>query len=129
MFPLFAIIVGLRFFYPLLQKAGYTISRQKMVVDENLPNFFEAVKLSDADWMVFENKNIRENYAFNFIPENIEKRLDDWQLAKKPINGCAWYSILANPNYSRLFNFIEVNVPDRSELIVDGDDDDENDCE
>ena len=43
------------------------------------------MKLSDADWMVFENKNMRENYGFNFIPEGVEERLDDWQLAKKPI--------------------------------------------
>jgi len=99
------------------------------VVDENLPNFFEAVKLSDADWMVFENMNLRENYGFQFIPTKVEQRLDDWQLAKKPINGVAWYNILASPYYARLFNFIEVNVPSRSDLIVDGDDDDENDCE
>lgn len=28
-----------------------------------------------------------------------------------------------------MFNFIEVNVPNRSDLIVDGDSDDDNDCE
>jgi len=37
--------------------------------------------------------------------------------------------VLANPYYSRLFNYIDVNVPDRSDLIVDGDSDEENDCE
>mmetsp|Transcript_41367 Transcript_41367/g.54402 ORF Transcript_41367/g.54402 Transcript_41367/m.54402 type:complete len:80 (-) Transcript_41367:346-585(-) len=79
--------------------------------------------------MVFENMNLRENYGFQFIPTKVEQRLDDWQLAKKPINGVAWYNILASPYYARLFNFIEVNVPSRSDLIVDGDDDDENDCE
>ena len=40
-----------------------------------------------------------------------------------------WYNILANPNYAAAFNFIEVNVPDRGELIVDGDEDEANDCE
>ena len=50
-------------------------------------------------------------------------------MSKKPIRGIAWYSILANPYYSRLFNYIEVNVPCRSDLIVDGDDDEGNDCE
>ena len=47
-------------------------------MDENLPNFFQAVKLSDADWMVFENGNLRRNYGYNFIPENVEELLDDW---------------------------------------------------
>ena len=41
----------------------------------------------------------------------------------------AWYSLLANPIYARQFNFIEVNVPSREALIVDGDDDEDNDCE
>ena len=37
--------------------------------------------------------------------------------------------MLANPYYSRIFNYIEVNVPSRNDLIVDGDSDEENDCE
>ena len=36
---------------------------------------------------------------------------------------------MANPIYARQFNFIEVNVPSREDLIVDGDDDEGNDCE
>jgi len=51
--------------------------------------------------MVYENSNLRKNYSFNFIPEDVEERLDDWQLAKKPIQGVAWYNILANPIYAR----------------------------
>ena len=79
--------------------------------------------------MVYENQNMREVYGFNFIPEETEERLDDWQLAKKPIQGVAWYNILANPIYARRFNYIQVNVPCREDLIVDGDSDDGNDCE
>ena len=59
----------------------------------------------------------------------VEKRLDNYEMSKKSIEGIAWYSILANPQYSRLFNYIDVNVPSRSDLIVDGDEDEENDCE
>ena len=127
--PLVVIIAIRRGFYRLMVKWGYTLSKNQINVDENLPNFFEAVKLSDADWMVFENRNLRQNYGFNFIPETVEEQLDDWQLAKKPIQGVAWYNILANPIYARQFNFIEVNVPSREDLIVDGDDNEENDCE
>lgn len=50
-------------------------------------------------------------------------------MAKKPIRGIAWYNLLANPNYGRIFNYIEVNVPSREDLIVDGDEDEGNDCE
>ena len=63
------------------------------------------------------------------IPDSVHERLDDWQLAKKPIRGVCWYNLLANPTYARDFNYIEVNVPSRSDLIVDGDSDEDNDCE
>jgi len=115
--------------WELIGKWGYTISKVQIVVDEDLPSFFEAVKLSDADWVVHENKNLKENYGFSMVTEEVEQRLDDLKLAKKTVRGVTWYNILANPYYARLFNYIEVNVPSRSDLIVDGDDDEENDCE
>ena len=76
--PLLIIIFLRRSFYHLLEKWGFTISKNQINVDENLPNFFQAVKLSDADWMVFENSNLRTNYGYNFIPVTVEERLDDW---------------------------------------------------
>ena len=63
------------------------------------------------------------------VTEDVEQRLDDLKLAKRAIRGVTWYNLLTNPYYARLFNYIEVNVPSRSDLIVDGDDDEENDCE
>ena len=50
-------------------------------------------------------------------------------MAKKPITGIAWYNLLANPAYARQFNYIQVDVPQREDLIVDGDDEEGNDCE
>jgi len=46
-----------------------------------------------------------------------------------PIQGVPLYQILANPTYAREFNYIQVHVPNRAKLIVDGDEDEENDCE
>ena len=64
----FIIIIVLRvMIYPTLTKWGFTLTRTEIIVDEDLPNFFQAVKLSDADWMVFENSNLRENYGFSMI--------------------------------------------------------------
>ena len=50
-------------------------------------------------------------------------------MPKKPIQGIAWYNLLANPSYSKAFNYITVSVEDREDYIVDGDDDEGNDCE
>jgi hypothetical protein len=42
------------FFYDLLTQWGFTLTSHNIEVDEDLPNFFEAVKLKDADWIVNE---------------------------------------------------------------------------
>ena len=49
-------------------------------------------------------------------------------ICQKPIQGVVWYNLLANPAYAHNFSYIEAGVPDRNALIVDGDDDEENDC-
>ena len=53
--PILTIIIGQRFFYKIMMRAGLTLEKAKFLVDENLPNFFKAVKLQDAQWMAFEN--------------------------------------------------------------------------
>jgi len=115
--------------YDTLRKWGFTLSSNVIEVDENLPNFFNAVKLSDADWAVKECQYYDERYGFCFIRREIVERLDKTELAKKPITGIAWYNILANPRYVREFNYIPIDVEDRDNLIVDGDANEGNDCE
>jgi len=117
------------FFYDLLTSWGFTLTSNKIEVDENLPNFFRAVKLKDADWVVKEAKYYKEKYGFQFVRQKVVDKLDDWQLAKKPISGIAWYNLLANPRYEREFNYFPTDMPDREDYIVDGDDEEGNDCE
>lgn len=123
------LIVFTKVFDGLMNKWGFVISKREIVVDENLPNFFEAVSLVESEWIIAENKNLRENYGFNMMQREIEKKLDSLPESKKNIRGVPWYQILANPSYARDFCFIEAYVPDRSEYIQDGDDDPTNDCE
>ena len=63
------------------------------------------------------------------VPREAERRIDQTQCTDKAICNVVWYNILANPVYARQFNFIEANVPNRAELIDDGNDDDSLDCE
>ena len=100
-----------------------------MTVDEDLPNFFKAVKMKDAEWLVKESTNLWDNYGFDFLERRVRDQFGQWKMSKNPIQGCTWYHILANRSYAMRFNYIDVNVPSRSDLIVDGDDDEENDCE
>lgn len=56
-------------------------------------------------------------------------KLDVVGVPKQPIQGIAWYNLMANPFYVRAFNYIQIDVPQREDLIVDGDDQEGNDCE
>lgn len=98
----FIVITVLRVgFYDTMMKWGFTISTNTIEVDENLPNFFQSVKLSDADWLVKESNYLRDTYRFTFANKIVVDRLDAWEVAKKPISGIAWYNVLANPAYVR----------------------------
>ena len=55
--------------------------------------------------------------------------MDNVSVPKKPVQGIAWYNFMANPVYVRAFNYIGVDVPNRENLIVDGDEKEGNDCE
>jgi hypothetical protein len=58
------------------------------------------VKLSEADWLVKENKYYKGTYQMELIEDDLSTKLDDTKVAKSPIQGIHWYSILANPAYS-----------------------------
>ena len=85
--------------------------------------------MSDADWIVKENQYLDETYKFRFAAAKLIETMDNVSVPKKPVQGIAWYNLMANPVYVRAFNYIEVDVADRENLIVDGDDNEGNDCE
>ncbi len=79
--------------------------------------------------MVEESKYYKATYDMQLIDEKLATQLDDTKVAKSPIQGIHWYSIVANPDYSDQFSYISINTPNRDELIVDDDANEDNDCE
>jgi len=57
------LIVFTKVFNSYLMQWGFSLQAKKISVDEDLPNFFHCVKLSQADEMVVEQKNMRENFG------------------------------------------------------------------
>lgn len=56
-----------------LQDWGYQLADHEINVDEDLPHFFEAVKLSQANELVEENINMKRNFGFEpNDPDTIE---------------------------------------------------------
>lgn len=47
----------------ILQKLGFTLNSQDIIVDEDLPNFYTSIKLKQADQIILESDNIRTNYG------------------------------------------------------------------
>ena len=124
-----SIIFMQSFFNKKLKKWGFVSGGSNLNVDENLPFFFTGLKLKDADWLLQEHNYLSENYGVGIINEDVAETLDIVGTPKKSITGVPFYMILANPLYSRDFQYISCDVPDRNNLIKDDDDDDENDCE
>lgn len=54
-----------------IKKWGFSFGGSKLNVDENLPSFYKAVRLSDADWLIKENANLKNNYCFEIISEEV----------------------------------------------------------
>jgi hypothetical protein len=85
--------------------------------------------LADADWLLAENKVLKEEYGFEIINNEVRDTLDSVGAPKKSVQGVPYYVILANPTYYRDFQYIPCVQEDRKELIVDDDDDEGNDTE
>ena len=68
-----------------MKKAGFTLGQKDIEIDEDLPNFFKAVSLSQANEVVERDKYIKETYGFEQNdPDTIEK-LDSTKMPKKSI--------------------------------------------
>jgi len=64
---IFFIIFMQAFFRKTLKKWGFSFGGTKINVDENLPFFFTALRLSDSDWLIKENENLKNTYGFEII--------------------------------------------------------------
>ena len=70
---------------------GYGLSDGEINVDEDLPNFFNCVKLSHADELIKENENMKENFGFEYNDPDTIEILDATKIPKKACQGTPWY--------------------------------------
>ena len=103
------------------------MNRKDIEVDEDLPNFFEAVKLSASEELCSENDNMMKQFGFEFSDPDTIRTLQEAQIPKKALQGTPWYQILSNYAYADRFQYIGKFVPEREKLIDDGYEDAEED--
>ena len=61
------------------------MSSKDIVVDEDLPNFFKAVKLQQADEIIREYQNLKDNYSVEIEDYRVIEILDFTTMPKKAI--------------------------------------------
>jgi hypothetical protein len=64
---------------------------KEIEVDEDLPNFFNTIKLSMADEIISENTNMIEKYGFEPNDPDTIERLEKASMPKRPMQGTPWY--------------------------------------
>lgn len=101
-------------------KFGFSLQEKKIEVDEGLPNFFNVIKLSQADQIVKEETNMKENFGVQINDPDTVERLDNTPQPKKAIQGTPWYTVLSNMKYQIQFNYIGAYIDEREKLIEDG---------
>jgi len=113
------IIICQTFFEKYLQTWGFSMITKDISIDENLPNFFDSLKLHQANEVMIEYLNMKHNYGFEFEDPAIIKRLLKCTLPRSSMIGHPWYNILANPVYRDKFSYFGAYIGDRNVLIED----------
>ena len=93
---------------------------KEIKVDEDLPNFYDTIKLSMADEIISENNNMIKNYGFEPNDPDTIDRLEKASMPKRPMQGTPWYQALTDPKYANLFAYIAASIPEREKIIEDG---------
>lgn len=109
----------------LLLKWGFTMSVDELEVDEDLPNFFEALMLSEAEKIVSENRQMMNEFGFELAESWLIEKLDNTQWPEKSIQGTPWYNVLCNSKYVEDFAWLGPHVKDRNLYIKEYDNDPE----
>lgn len=91
-----------------------------MLVDEDLPNFFDSLNLSSAKELDLENENMKWNFGFETTDPDTIANLKNISMPIKEMQGTPWYQVLSNPNYSQAFFYIGAFIEEREKLIEDG---------
>lgn len=118
-----SIIVTTIFPEELLLKWGFTMSVDEMEVDEDLPNFFTALMLSEAEKVIAENRQMMTEFGFELNESWLIEKLEGTQWPEKSIQGTPWYTMLSNPDYVEKFAWLGPHVKDRNLYIKEFDND------
>jgi len=74
-----------------LRALGFSMQGKEIEVDEDLPNFYDTIKLSMAEEIISENNNMINNYGFEPNDPDTIEALEKASMPKRPMQGTPWY--------------------------------------
>lgn len=79
------LIIAIKVIVPneYLAELGFGMESQKIEVDEDLPNFFSVIKFSNADEVLAEESNCKENFGLLINDPDTIKSLKGILMPKK----------------------------------------------
>ena len=108
--------------HDLRMELGFSLQKKEILVDEDLPNFFDTILLSKADELVKEEENLKQIYGIECNDPDTVDRLDYCTQPPRSMMGTPWYTVLSNDEYKDNFAYIGAFVEEREKLIEDGND-------
>lgn len=98
-------------------------------LNEEIDNYWASLDDEDRKWSQGEEKNNREQLRIKILTDEQQERLSVvGKTSGKTLQGCHTYDVLANPLYLDDFQYVSAAEPDRVDLIIDDDTNDENDA-
>jgi len=70
-----------------------------VLIDEYLPNYYEALDPHDREWIVIEEQNCRKVMGFNCLLDETYKKFKETKSGDKILQGTTNYDILGNILY------------------------------
>lgn len=101
----------------------------ELELDEDIELYQNCLDLDDRHWTIAEENNSRK-FGIQTIMKETYDDIRDGHLTddKYHLEGVHTYDILRNPLYQQAFQYYSADLIGRKDYIVDGDDDDTNDC-
>jgi len=82
-FASFFILITQKIMGAALNKLGYGMQAKEIAVDEDLPNFYKCVKLSQADEVIAEEENMQNKFGLLINDPDTIKELEEVEVPKK----------------------------------------------
>ena len=101
-----------------MQRYGFRPKKKELVVDQDLPHFYDAIKIGQARRLVMDYDYYDKQLGIKIVQKDlIDELRKKKKQSDKPIMGSAWYNILENFYYSVDFAYVPPSIPNRHKLI------------